>query len=95
MAKVILKGHIIVPDSDIAAVKMELVNHIELTRQESGCLVFKVSQDTENPNRFNVYEEFTDRNSFANHQDRVRVRQSTWGAITVNVERHYEITDVE
>ena len=93
MAKVILKGHIIVPDSDISAVKMELINHIELTRQESGCLVFKVSQDTENLNRFNVYEEFTDRNSFANHQD--RVRQSTWGAITVNVERHYEITDVE
>ena len=93
MTKVILKGHIIVPDSDIAAVKKELINHIELTRQESGCLVFKVSQDSENPNRFNVYEEFTDRDSFANHQD--RVRQSTWGTITVNVERHYEITDVE
>ena len=93
MTKVILKGHIIVPDSDIAAVKMELINHIELTRQESGCLVFKVSQDTENLNRFNVYEEFTDRDSFANHQD--RVRQSMWGTITVNVERHYEITDVE
>jgi autoinducer 2-degrading protein len=93
MAKVILKGHIIVPDADIAAVKMELINHIELTRQESGCLVFKVSQDTENLNRFNVYEEFADRSSFANHQD--RVRQSTWGATTVNVERHYEITDAE
>jgi autoinducer 2-degrading protein len=93
MAKVILKGHIIVPDSDIAAVKVELINHIELTTQESGCIVFKVSQDTDNLNRFNVYEEFTDRNSFANHQ--VRVRESKWGAITKNVERHYEITDVE
>ena len=93
MAKVILKGHIIVPDADIAAVKIELINHIELTRQETGCLVFKVSQDAENPNRFDVYEEFADRDSFANHQD--RVRQSTWGAITVNVERHYEITDAE
>lgn len=93
MTKVILKGHIIVPDADIAAVKMELINHIELTRQEGGCLVFKVSQDSENPNRFNVYEEFTDRDSFAMHED--RVRQSTWGATTVNVERHYEITDAE
>ena len=91
MAKVILKGHIIVPDADIVAVKMELINHIELTRQESGCLVFNVAQDTENLNRFDVYEEFTDRNSFASHQD--RVRQSEWGTITVNVERHYEITD--
>lgn len=93
MAKVILKGHIIVPDSDIAAVKIELTNHIELTRQESGCLVFEVSQEAENLNRFNVYEEFTDRESFASHQD--RVRESKWGAVTVNVERHYEITDVE
>ena len=93
MAKVILQGHIIVPDADIAAVKMELINHIELTRQESGCLVFKVSQDSENLNRFNVYEEFTDRNSFANHQD--RIRQSTWGATTVNVEQYCEITGAE
>ena len=93
MAKVILTGHIIVPDSDITAVKAELINHKALTRQESGCIVFKVSQDTENLNRFDVYEEFTDRDSFAKHQ--VRVRESKWGAVTVNVERHYEITDVE
>ena len=93
MAKVILTGHIIVPDADIAAVKMELINHMALTRQESGCLVFNVAQDTENLNRFNVYEEFSDRTSFASHQD--RVRQSAWGAITVNVERHYEITGAE
>lgn len=93
LAKVILKGHIIVPDSDIAVVQEELINHIELTKQESGCLVFKVSQETENLNRFNVYEEFIDHASFVNHQD--RVRESKWGAITVNVERHYEIIDVE
>ncbi len=93
LTKVVLKGHIVVPDSEMAAVKLELVNHIELTRQESGCLVFNVSQDTENPNRFNVYEEFADRHSFANHQD--RVRQSAWGAVTVNIERHYEISGVD
>ncbi len=82
-----------VPEPDVAAVKIELINHIELTRQESGCLVFKVSQDAEYSNRFNVYEEFTDRESFASHQD--RVSKSKWGAITVNVERKYEIIDVE
>lgn len=81
------------PDPDIAAIKKELNNHIELTRQECGCLVFEVSQDAENSNRFNVYEEFTDRESFASHQN--RVGKSKWGAITVNVERHYEISDVE
>jgi autoinducer 2-degrading protein len=93
LSKVILKGHIIVPDSDITAVNGELATHVELTRQENGCLVFEVSQDTDNLNRFNVYEEFSNRNSFADHQD--RVRESKWGAITVNVERQYQITDVE
>ena len=93
MSKVILKGHIIVPTSDITAVKEELSTHITLTRQESGCLAFEVSQDTHNINRFDVYEEFVDQNSFSSHQD--RVRDSKWGAVTVNVERHYQITDVE
>ncbi len=93
MSKVILKGHIIVPTPEITAVKEELATHIELTRQESGCLVFEVSQDSNNINRFDVYEEFVDRNSFSKHQNRVRA--SKWGTVTVNVARHYQITGVE
>ncbi|MFT5111906.1 MAG: autoinducer 2-degrading protein [Parasphingorhabdus sp.] len=91
MTKVILQGHIIVPDTDIEAVKLELINHITLTKQEEGCLVFNVTQDSEDSGKFNVYEEFKDRQSFASHQE--RVGNSKWGAIAVNVERHYEITD--
>ena len=92
MSKVILKGHIIVPSADLIAVKDELSTHMALTKQEKGCLVFEVSQDTENTYKFNVYEEFTNRESFSNHQD--RVGKSKWGAVTVNAERYYEITDV-
>ncbi|NVK29783.1 MAG: antibiotic biosynthesis monooxygenase [Gammaproteobacteria bacterium] len=93
MAKVVLNGHIIVPEEDLAIVKAELATHIELTRSEAGCIVFEVVQDGENECKFNVYEEFTNRNTFAKHQE--RVRSSKWGAVTVNVDRHYEITDVE
>ena len=93
MSKVILEGHILVSNSYLSAVKRELVTHIKLTKQEAGCLVFEVSQDGDNMNRFNVYEEFTDRDSFSAHQ--VRVRESKWGEITSSVERHYEITDIE
>ncbi len=92
MSKVILTGHIIVPDSELPAVKEELITHKRLTGQEDGCLVFEVSQDEANLNRFNVYEEFIDRDSFSAHQK--RVRESNWGRITINVERHYQITDV-
>ncbi|MEE9334145.1 MAG: alpha/beta fold hydrolase [Granulosicoccaceae bacterium] len=93
VSKVTLIGHIIVPEAEIASVKVALVAHIELTRQEDGCIVFNVTQDAASANRFDVYEEFTDKESFVKHQE--RVRNSEWGVITVNVERHYEITGMD
>ncbi len=92
MSKVILKGYILVPETDLAAVKSELSNHIALTRKESGCLVFEISQDYESVNLFNVYEEFSSTEAFKAHQE--RVHNSRWGEITVNVERHYQIEGI-
>ena len=89
MSRVILKGFIIVPAEDLAAVKEELINHKNLTNNESGCLVFEVAQCESNPNRFDVYEEFVTKAAFEAHQQ--RVKDSYWGEVTVNVERHYEI----
>lgn len=88
----ILKGFIIVPPNDLALVKDELDNHIQLTRSETGCLIFQVTQDPLNPCRFDVYEEFVDKVAFQAHQ--ARVKSSRWGKITVNVERHYTVTGI-
>ncbi|MGL5470781.1 MAG: putative quinol monooxygenase [Shewanella sp.] len=92
MYKIILNGFIIVLPNDLAAVKDELDNHIYLTRAETGCLTFKVTQDPVNPCRFDVYEEFVDDAAFQAHQ--ARVKSSRWGKITVNVERHYTVTGI-
>lgn len=92
MSKVILQGHILVPDNDLEAVTQALVVHKELTLSEPGCIVFRVSQSTLQPNRFEVYEEFTNREAFETHQNRVKT--SDWGKITKNVTRHYQVTDV-
>ncbi|PMG17250.1 antibiotic biosynthesis monooxygenase [Vibrio splendidus] len=92
MNKVILQGHILVPDNDLIAVTQALVVHKELTLSEPGCIVFRVSQSTLQPNRFEVYEEFTNRESFEAHQ--CRVKNSEWGDISKNVTRHYQVTDV-
>jgi len=89
MSKVALKGFIIVPSEDLVAVQEELINHQELTRSESGCLVFIVTQSENNPNRFDVYEEFIDKAAFEKHQ--LRVKSSYWGEVSANVERHYEV----
>ncbi|UCA12721.1 putative quinol monooxygenase [Aeromonas enteropelogenes] len=92
-SKVILEGFVIIPPSDFVIVKNELSRHIQLTRTEPGCLVFEVIQDSANPCRFNVYEEFVDKLAFQAHQ--TRVKSSYWGEITVNVERHYTVTIAE
>jgi len=91
LSKVILRGHIIVPDTDLAIVKSELPIHEKLTKQESGCLIFKVLQDQNDPSKFNVYEEFIDKNAFDSHQ--LRVKHSNWGNVTKNVKRFYQITN--
>ena len=91
MSKIILQGHIIVPDIALSSVEAELPTHIELTLQEEGCLVFQVTQDLENNNVFNVYEEFIDRDAFEAHKK--RVKESRWGKVTVNVERYYQVSE--
>jgi quinol monooxygenase YgiN len=91
ITKIILQGYIIVPDADLAVVKNELIEHKKLTQQESGCIIFNVTQDLDNINRFNVYEEFIDQQAFDRHQ--LRVKNSEWGKITVNVQRHYKVTN--
>lgn len=77
MSVVILNGFIIVPHNDLTAVKDELDNHIQLTRSETGCLIFKVNQDPLNLCQFDVYEEFVDQAAFQAHQ--ARVKSSHWG----------------
>ena len=77
MSKVILQGFLVVPESDLCAVKEELVNHIKLTLEEPGCIVFEVTQSESNPCQFDVYEEFKDKASFESHQRRVKA--SCWG----------------
>lgn len=88
---VILKGFIIVQDMDLEIVKLELPFHCELTRKEPGCLVFEVTPNESNKNRFDVYEEFSSKAAFEAHQ--ARVKNSRWGQVTKNVERHYEIVE--
>ena len=90
MSKIILQGHLLIHDSALQAVWTELPRHIRLTINEPGCITFEVTQDSENPRRFQVYEEFTDRTSFEYHQERVKT--SDWGKITANADRQYQVT---
>ncbi len=89
MSKTFLKGHIEVPENELSVVIEALHKHKALTRAEPGCLVFSVQQDANQPTRLSVYEEFVDKAAFEHHQ--VRVADSDWGRVTVNVKRFYEV----
>ena len=78
MGKVILSGYIDIPENELEVVTTALDKHIELTRNEAGCLIFEVTQSSELSTRFTVYEEFTDKAAFESHQ--ARVKTSDWGA---------------
>lgn len=93
MPKIILEGHIVVSDTDLAAVVAELPIHIQLTLQEEGCLRFDVTQSQGADNVFWVSEEFIDQAAFEAHQR--RVKSSNWGRVASNVERHYRVTEAE
>lgn len=77
------------PDGDLKRVEGALEEHINLTRQEAGCLVFEVTPDPADKNSYRVYEEFVDQAAFEFHQNRVKA--SHWAKVTGNVERQYEI----
>jgi len=91
MAKIILKGYIEVTDSDLDIVKEALPLHTILSKQEEGCLAFQVEQDKTNRNIFTVYEEFTNRECFEAHQN--RIMSSNWGKVSKNVSRHYQVIE--
>ncbi len=92
MSKIVLSGHILVPEAEISEVRDALNLHQELTRKEIGCLIFNVEEDPDMVGKFNVYEEFVDRQAFENHQQ--RVKDSAWGEVSRNFQRFYTVEEV-
>lgn len=92
MVRVILSGHLEVPLVDLDAVRQELSSHIEATLAENGCITFEVVESAERAGRFTVYEEFSSRETFELHQE--RVANSRWGQVAASATRYYTVTEV-
>jgi len=90
-AKITLQGHIIVPKDRLEQIRKALPLHIALTRAETGCLIFNVTENTTQPGHFDVYEEFSNRTAFDAHQKRGAA--SDWAKITDGVPRHFQISE--
>ncbi len=88
MKKVPLTGYIIIPQNERDEILSALEIHKKLTLEETGCITFQITPCESDENKFMVYEEFININAFAEHQQ--RVKNSAWGKISTNVERHYQ-----
>lgn len=69
-----------------------LPEHVELTRNEPGCISFEVSP-TQDPLVWSVEERFTDPEAFRAHQE--RAASSPWGRMTSAIARDYTISGLD
>ena len=90
MPKLILQGTVTAPDSDLAAMLEALPEHTAATLAEPGCLAFRVTQRTEGPRVFEVYEEFTREDAFQAHQQ--RIPGTAWAEASREAKRDYRIS---
>ncbi len=84
-----LTGYIDIPEENLPAVTAALPEHIRATQDEDGCVTFRVTQDTQIPTRYHVYERFTGETAFKAHQ--LRTSQTAWARASKNAARHYEL----
>lgn len=74
---------------EIEIIKKFLPEHIRITKAETGCLSFEVTQTTD-PLVWRVEECFTDQKAFEQHQQ--RTRGSAWWQATLKISRDYKIS---
>tara|TARA_R110002110_G_scaffold258035_3_gene473967 strand:+ start:910 stop:1188 length:279 start_codon:yes stop_codon:yes gene_type:complete len=90
---VTLTGKLICASSAQAArVRAALPEHVRLTRSETGCLSFDVTQ-SDDPLVWVVTERFTDAAAFDAHQKRAAA--SSWAHETTGIARDYIISGLE
>jgi quinol monooxygenase YgiN len=76
-------------EEEAARVRAALDSHIALTRAETGCLSFEVTQSND-PMIWTVSERFVNAASFEAHQ--IRAGASDWAVETKGITRDYKIS---
>lgn len=76
--------------ADAALVRQYLPEHTRLSREEPGCLTFRV-EPTDDPLVWRLDETFADRAAFDAHQ--ARTRASAWFRETAELRRDFHIEE--
>ena len=87
-----LEGHIDVPPEKRNVIAEALVEHIDQTRAEPGCIYFNVDPCPVRKGRYIVSEAFVDEAAFKKHQERASA--SNWANVSEGVPRNYKTWQV-
>ncbi len=87
--RVLLNGYVDVPADRWEEVREAMQDHITLTRNEAGCVMFNVTPCREVELRLLVEEIFENQQAFDAHQ--ARTKTSPWADITAGIPREYSV----
>jgi quinol monooxygenase YgiN len=88
-----LSGHFDVAKQHIQETLLLLPEHIKQSREEKGCLDFRVTQSKKTEERFQVFEKFNSKRAYLYHQK--RIKNSKWKNIMTKLKRDYEIIGID
>ncbi|OLQ89048.1 antibiotic biosynthesis monooxygenase [Vibrio ponticus] len=84
MAHLTIVANIVAKPDKVDLVKQELLNLIEFTRQEEGCVNYDLHQDNSNPAHFLFFENWTNRELWQQHMANSHIEKylaATEGAV--------------
>ena len=67
MSKITVVAKVVAKSNAVDAVKAELLKMIAPTRQEQGCIEYRLHQDNDNPAVFTFYENWKDQACLEQH----------------------------
>lgn len=82
-------GLVCASPQEVEIIKKFLPEHMRLTKAETGCLSFEITQ-TNDPLVWRVEERFIDQQAFEQHQQ--CTRDSAWWQATSKISRDYKIS---
>lgn len=74
MSQVTVVAQVVAKKKSVAAVKTELLKLIEATRNEEGCIEYRLHQDHGDPAVFIFYENWQNEASLARHMESVHFK---------------------
>ncbi|MDV7141663.1 antibiotic biosynthesis monooxygenase [Tropicimonas sp. TH_r6] len=87
----IVTGYLDAPEERADEIATAFEDHARLSRQEPGCELFEVNQDSAIVGRFHINERYTDADALEAHKD--RMASSDWARVSAGLTRNIDVRE--